>query len=69
MGQIEANFLMPKYTKDDFDTDDKNWKQAVKFLRGEMPLQTDLGESLFGYKGVNRSPIGKLFRAYGRLVH
>ena len=58
---------MPKYTKDDFDTDDKNWKQAVKFLRGEMPLQTDLGESLFGYKGVNRSPIGKLFRAYRRI--
>ncbi len=67
VGQIEANFLMPKYTKDDFDTDDKNWKQAVKFLRGEMPLQTDLGESLFGFRGVNRSPIGKLFRAYRRI--
>ena len=67
VGQIEANFLMPKYTKDDFDTDDKNWKQAVKFLRGEMPLQTDLGESLFGFKGINRSPLGKLFRAYRRI--
>lgn len=66
VGQIEANFLMPKYTKDDFDTDDKNWKQAVKFLRGDMPLQTDLGES-FGFKGTNRSPIGKLFRAYRRI--
>jgi hypothetical protein len=57
---------MPKYTKYDFNSDDPNWKLAVNYLRGEMPLQTDLGES-FGYKGFNRSPIGNLFRAYRRI--
>lgn len=66
VGQIEANFVVPKYTKDDFNTDDPNWKLAVKFLRGPMPLQTDLGEA-FGFKGLNRSPIGNLFRAYRRI--
>ena len=38
IGQIEANFILPKYTKDDFNSDDENWKLAVKYLRGEMPL-------------------------------
>ena len=66
VGQIEANFIHPKYTKDDFNTDDLNWKLVVKYLRGEMPLQTNLGE-LFGYKGNNESPIGKLFRGYRRI--
>lgn len=66
VGQIEANFITPKYTKDDFNTDDPNWKSVVKFLRGEMPLQTELGEG-FGYKGLNKSYIGNLFRAYRRI--
>jgi hypothetical protein len=66
VGQIEANFITPKYTKDDFNTDDYNWKTVVRFLRGEMPLQTELGES-FGYKGLNKSYIGNLFRAYRRI--
>lgn len=66
IGQIEANFIMPKYTKDDFNANDNNWRLAVNYLRGEMPLQTDLGEA-FGYKGLNRSPLGNLFRAYRRI--
>jgi len=66
VGQIEANFIVPKYTKDDFNSDDANWKAIVRFLRGEMPLQTELGESL-GYKGLNKSPIGNLFRAFRRI--
>jgi histidine kinase/DNA gyrase B/HSP90-like ATPase len=66
VGQIEANFIVPKYTKDDFNSDDANWKAIVRFLRGEMPLQTELGEG-FGYKGLNKSPIGNLFRAYRRI--
>lgn len=66
VGQIEANFVIPKYTKDDFERDDKNWKRVVNFIRGEMPLQPDLASS-FGYKQSNRSPIGRLFNAYRKI--
>lgn len=66
VGQIEANFILPKYTKDDFNSEDENWKVAVRYLRGEMPLQTELGE-IYGYSGLNRTPIGNLFRGYRRI--
>jgi hypothetical protein len=66
VGQIEANFLIPKYTKDDFERDDKNWKSVVNFLRGEMPLQPELASS-FGYRQVNRSPIALLFNGYRKI--
>jgi hypothetical protein len=66
VGQIEANFIIPKYTKDDFEREDKNWRRVVNFLRGEMPLQPDLA-STFGYKLPNRSPIGLFFNAYRKI--
>jgi len=66
VGQIEANFVIPKYTKDDFERDDKNWKRVVNYLRGEMPLQPDLASS-FGYRQINKTPIGKLFNAYRKI--
>lgn len=66
VGQIEANFIMPKYTKDDFEREDKNWRKVVNFLRGEMPLQPDLASN-FGYKFPNRSPIGLFFSAYRKI--
>jgi len=66
VGQVEANFVIPKYTKDDFEREDKNWKQVVNFLRGEMPLQPDLASS-YGFKQPNKSPIGKLFNAYRKI--
>lgn len=64
VGQIEANFIIPKYTKDDFEREDLNWRLAVNFLRGEMPLQPELASTLFGYKQPNRSPIGLLFSGF-----
>lgn len=66
VGQIEANFILPKYTKDDFNSDDENWRLAVKYLRGDMPLQTELAE-IFGFNGLNRSPLGSLFRGFRRI--
>jgi hypothetical protein len=66
VGQLEANFLIPKYTKDDFERDDKNWRRVVNFLRGEMPLQPDLSSS-FGYRQTNRSPIALLFNGYRKI--
>jgi len=66
VGQIEVNFVIPKYTKDDFERDDKNWKRVVNFLRGEMPMQPDLAQQ-FGYKLANRSPIGQLFNGYRKI--
>lgn len=64
VGQIEANFIIPKYTKDDFEREDQNWRMAVNFIRGEMPLQPELASTLFGYKQPNKSPIGLLFSGY-----
>lgn len=66
VGQIEANFLVPTYTKDNFRRDDKNWRMIVHFLRGEMPLQPDLAGN-FGYNLPNRSPIGLLFNGYRKI--
>jgi hypothetical protein len=66
VGQIEANFLVPTYTKDDFRRDDRNWKKVVHFLRGEMPLQPELAGN-FGYNLPNRSPIGLLFNGYRKI--
>jgi hypothetical protein len=66
VGQIEANFLIPKYTKDDFERDDKNWRSVVDFLRGEMPLQPDLSAD-FNFRQPNRSPIGLLFNGYRKI--
>jgi hypothetical protein len=66
VGQVELNYLIPKYTKDDFERDDKNWKHAVKYLRGDMPLQHEIATE-YGISGLNVSPIGKLFRSWRRI--
>ena len=66
VGQIEVNFVVPKYTKDDFERDDKNWQKAVDFIRGEMPLQPEIAESL-GFRGLNWSSIGRLFSGYRKV--
>ena len=66
VGQLEVDFVIPKYTKDDFERDDKNWRRVINFIRGEMPLQPDLASS-FGYKQANRTPIGMLFNAYRKI--
>ncbi|SCY37121.1 ATP-binding protein [Flavobacterium caeni] len=66
VGQLEANFVVPKYTKDDFERDDINWKRVINFIRGEMPLQPELGAQR-GYKFPNHSPIGRLFSAYRKV--
>jgi hypothetical protein len=62
VGQIEANFVVPKYTKDDFEREDKHWLKAVDYLRGEGPFQPDLAEQRNYTR--NRSPLGRLFSAY-----
>lgn len=66
VGQIEANFVIPKYTKDDFERDDKNWMAVVHFLRGVMPMQPELASN-FGYNYPNRSPIALLFNGYRKI--
>jgi hypothetical protein len=66
VGQIEVNFVIPKYTKDDFERDDKNWRAVVNFLRGEMPIQPELANS-FGYTLPNRTPIALLFNGYRKI--
>ncbi len=66
VGQIEANFIIPKYTKDDFEREDKNWRLVVNHLRGAMPLQPDLASN-FGFKLPNRTPIGLFFSGYRKI--
>jgi hypothetical protein len=66
VGQLEANFIIPTYTKDDFNRDDQNWRRVINFIRGEMPLQPDLSNS-FGFRQPNRSPIGRLYNAYQKV--
>lgn len=62
VGEIEANFIIPEYTKDNFRRDEPQWLQAYEFIRGVGPFQPEIS-SKFGYR-KNKSPLGLLFQGY-----
>lgn len=63
IGEIHLDHVPVIYTKDSFDTSDKNWRTAVRRLRGDAPLKPDTARRL----GLtNDSPLEKLFKGYRR---
>lgn len=66
VGEIEANFIVPEYTKDNFVREDKNWILAVECLRGKMPLQPEIAKK-YGFHNKNRSPISLLFSGFRKV--
>jgi len=66
VGQLDVNFVVPNYTKDNFDRTDPNWNKVVNFLRGEGPLQPELAKEQ-GFAAPNTSPIAILFNAFRKI--
>ncbi len=62
IGEIEANFIIPEYTKDNFRRDDPQWIQAYEFIRGIGPFQPEISAK-YGYR-KNKSPLGLLFQGF-----
>lgn len=65
VGEIEVDYLVPTYQKNDFDRTDSSWKQTLEALRGVGPILPKLRKSM-GYTDDNTSPIGLLANAYRR---
>ena len=65
VGEIEVDYLVPTYQKNDFDRTDSSWKQTLEVLRGVGPILPKLRKSM-GYIDDNTSPIGLLANAYRR---
>ena len=62
VGEVEANFIIPEYTKDNFRRDDPQWIQAFEFIRGVGPFQPEISFK-YGYR-KNKSPLGLLFQGF-----
>lgn len=65
VGEIEVDYLIPTYQKNDFDRTDISWKQTLEALRGVGPILPKLRRDM-GYGDANTSPIGLLANAYRR---
>lgn len=65
VGEINADFLLPTYQKNDFDRTDRTWLQVVEKLRGLGPILPRSRKAM-GYQDENVSPLGLLVNAYRR---
>ena len=65
VGEIEVDYLVPTYQKNDFDRTDSSWKQTLEALRGIGPILPKLRKDM-GYTDSNSSPVGILANAYRR---
>lgn len=65
VGEVEVDYLIPTYQKNDFDRTDISWMQTLEALRGVGPILPKLRKSL-GYTDDNVSPCGLLANAYRR---
>lgn len=65
VGEVEVDYLIPTYQKNDFDRTDVSWKQTIEVLKGVGPILPRLRKGM-GYTDENTSPIGLLANAYRR---
>lgn len=64
IGEIHLDHVPVDYKKDSFERSDRQWRQAINFLRGEGPLGPEMAKR-YEY-GRNDSPIARLHRGYRR---
>jgi Histidine kinase-, DNA gyrase B-, and HSP90-like ATPase len=67
IGELQVDFLIPTYQKNDFITNDRSWNLTVEALRGGGPIRLKKRQAL-GYDEPNASPLGLLVNAYARAV-
>ena len=65
VGELHADYLIPTYQKNGFNTTDKAWRLTVEAIRGAGPILPGKRKAI-GYDGDNNSPLGKLVNAYRR---
>lgn len=65
IGEIHLDHVPVDYKKDSFERSDRQWRQAINFLRGAGPLLPDTAERM-GHPRKNDSPVGRLHRGFRR---
>ena len=63
IGEIHANFILPEFTKDNFQVTEE-WLDVVEIVRGRKPLQPQWATKKLGLGGKNRSPLAMLFYGF-----
>lgn len=66
IGEIHLDHVPVDYKKDRFERSDRQWVQAINYLRGAAPLLPDKARKL--HYPQNDSPISRLHRGYRRTV-
>jgi len=62
VGELELDFVQVTHQKDTFEISSRDWKDAVKAIRGDSPIQPLVAKRK-GY-APNNSPLAKLFSAF-----
>ena len=66
VGELNVDYLIPTYQKNDFDRTDESWRQTVEVLCGTGPFLPKSRKEL-GFTEINASPICLLVNAYRRV--
>lgn len=66
VGELNVDYLIPTYQKNDFDRTDESWRQTIEILCGTGPFLKKSRDEL-GFTEVNESPICLLVNAYRRV--
>lgn len=66
VGELNVDYLIPTYQKNDFDRTDISWAQTVEAVCGTGPFLPKLRKSL-GFTEPNQSPLCLLVNAYRRV--
>lgn len=65
IGELNVDFLLPTYQKNDFDRTDRSWQMLVEFLCGTGPFLPRARKAL-GFTEPVEAPIALLANAYRR---
>ena len=66
VGELNVDYLLPTYQKNDFDRTDASWFETIDALCGEGPFLPKKRKDL-GYRDPNTSYLGLLVNAYRRV--
>ena len=66
IGELNVDYLIPTYQKNDFDRTDESWRQTVEAICGSGPFLPKQRKSL-GFTEANNSPLCLLVNAYRRM--
>lgn len=66
VGELNVDFLLPTYQKNDFDKSDMSWQDMREMICGTGPFRQRSRKSM-GFDGPNDSPLGRLVNAYSRI--